>query len=379
MGANETLSFVPYPAPAYGQRPPSATSTLSSAIAKNSSELLDYTVQWVASAKTDPAAFEALADVLDVRGEIGDASAPSQSALAALQRARLLARDTATLLRISAKEAWIRFKRGEFGKARELADSALGRRTYEKADANFVVGLAALTGRVHILSRLSVISNAGLPADLEGADAGLKTAVGDFFARAALGACTAANASRANLDKAIDRYAAPAAKASMTRSILARPLSMLVPCTDGRSILELSAPPDRLSRLQRAFAEGNKPAYAALSDSIAERVRNRRPGDLSPDFVFQQSWLRSASGDLAGASKQLDQSLDALTGINGSTLREAGSAAAIVQAMELRAQLAAKQGDPTTARRWSKAVLVLWANADPELASNVSQMRLLAQ
>jgi hypothetical protein len=75
--------------------------------------------------------------------------------------------------------------------------------------------------------------------------------------------------------------------------------------------------------------------------------------------------------------RQLDRSLEALPGINGSTLREPGSAAAIMRAMELRAELAAKKDDQATARKWTKAVLILWANADPELASSVSQMRLI--
>ncbi|HJP61675.1 MAG TPA: protein kinase, partial [Gemmatimonadaceae bacterium] len=315
MGAGESLAFVPFPAATFSNRPASILTTLSAAVAKNSAQLEEYAVQWASSTQNDPAAFEALSDVLDVRGEIGDAADPTTSALSALRRARSLSSDSAQLLRLSVKEAWLRFKRGEFGRAKKLADSALLSPVKSDTDAKFLVGLAALTGKVRLMSRLSEVSNAALPSSLDDADAALRTAASDYFARAALGACEAASISRSNVDKAIDRFATPANAASIARSVLARPLSMLVPCTGGSSILEITAPPDRLPRLQRAYAEKNQVLFHALSDSIAERVRNRRPGDLAPDFVFQQAWLRAAVGDTAGAIRQLDRSLDDLSAI----------------------------------------------------------------
>ena len=378
MGAEESLAFVPYPSTTFIERPAAVTATLSAAITKNSAQLLEYAAQWASSTQDDPAAFEALSDVLDVRGAIGNGSDPTSSALSALTRAHSLSRDSAQLLRLLVKEAWVRFKRGEFSQAKKLADSALLTPARSKVDANFLVGLAALTGKVRLMSHLSEMSNAALPPSLDNADAGLREAASDYFARASLGACEAASVSRQNLDKAIDRFASPADAASISRQVLARPLNMLVPCTGGRSILEIKVPEDRLSRLQRAFAEGNKAAFAALSDSIAERVRNRRPGDLSPDFVFQQAWLRAAVGDTVGAVKQLDRSLDDMSAINGEALREAGSAAAIVRAMELRAELAANTNDLASARKWSSAVLTLWTAADPELTPSISRMRMLA-
>jgi hypothetical protein len=227
------------------------------------------------------------------------------------------------------------------------------------------------------MAKLGEESGTAFPA-LEDMDAPLRAAAADYFARAALGACNSIDASRAALDAAVDRYVAPVATAATSRALTARPLSLLVPCTNGRSILTVAAPGDRLSRMQRAFALGKKAEYAALSDSIAERIRNRRPGDLSPDFVFLQSWLRAASGDTARAVAELDRSLGALAGVNGSALREPGSAAAIVRAMILRADLAAKMGDHDTAQRWAHAVVVLWGDADAELKPEVARMRALA-
>jgi hypothetical protein len=378
-GPNDTLGFVPYPSETFSERPSTSTNTLSAAIAKNSTQLLDYTIQWTAASANEPAAFEALADILDVRGQVGDEADPTASALSALRRARALSHDSTQILRTSAKEAWVRFKRGEFGEAKKLADVVLASpHTRSRAEAQAVVGLAALTGRVATMARLSDVSVSAFPSAYAEMDEPLRVATADFFARAALGACGSVSTYRSALDRAVDRYVAPAATATTARALLARPLSLLVPCTAGRSILEVSAPPDRLSRMQRAFALGRRTEFAALSDSIAERIKNRRPGDLSPDFVYLQSWLRAASGDTVLAITELDRTLGALPVLNGSALREAGSAATIVRAMVLRADLAAATGDASTAKRWARAVTTLWSDADPELRTDVARMRRLA-
>jgi hypothetical protein len=290
-----------------------------------------------------------------------------------------LSTDSSQILRTSAKEAWVRFKRGEFSSAKTIADAVLAAPSRNaRADADIKVGLAALTGRISAMATLGEESQTAFPHAVADMDKPLRQAAADYFARAALGACNSIGASRATLNAAIDRYVAPAGTTATLTALTARPLSLLVPCTAGRSILEVSAPADRLSRMQKAFALGRKALYTALSDSIAQRIRNRRPGDLSPDFVYLQSWLRAAAGDTAGAVIELDRSLGALPGVNGSALREPGSAATIVRAMMLRADLAAKTGDRATAQHWAKAVVVLWANADAELAGEVRRMRALA-
>jgi hypothetical protein len=130
--------------------------------------------------------------------------------------------------------------------------------------------------------------------------------------------------------------------------------------------------------MQEAYARGDRTKFHAISDTIALRVRMRRPGDLSPDFTFQLAWLRAAFGDTTAAIAQLDRSLRALPGLSPSALQEAGSAAAIVRAMILRADLAAKTGDFETARKWASSVALLWSNADASLQPEVARMRLIA-
>jgi hypothetical protein len=52
--------------------------------------------------------------------------------------------------------------------------------------------------------------------------------------------------------------------------------------------------------------------------------------------------------------------------------------ATLVRGMALRAELAARAGDPTAARRWAQDVLTLWSNADSELQPTITRMRIIA-
>jgi len=380
LGVNDTLAFVPYPAATFADKSAGATATLSAALAQNTQELLDFSVEWTRESPGDPAAFEAVADVLDARGDIGDDPSATASALSAIHRARILATEPSQKLRAASKEAWLRFKRGEFAQAKKLADDVLGARSQpSQADGQVMIGLAALTGRVDRMARLAELTNAGLPPAYADVLGPVQSATAKFFARAALGVCGGdIAAARSELDDAIDRYVAPATARATSQAILARPLSMLAPCTGGRSVLEVRGPRDRITHMQEAYARGERATFRATSDTIALRVRMRRPGDLSPDFTFQLAWLRAAFGDTTAAIAQLDRSLGALPGLSPSALHEPGSAAAIVRAMILRADLAAKRGDLETARKWATSVAILWSSADGGLQPEVVRMRRLA-
>ena len=380
LGSHDTLAFVPYPIAQFSDKAAAASATMSEAIAQNTEELLNFTIAWTHDSNNDPAAFEALADMLEVHGDIEDDASPTASALSALRRAAVLSTDPTQQLRIKSNEAWVRFKRGEFAEAKRLADDLLVPRPIPAAnDAQVLIGLAALTGRVNRVAALANVTGGGLPTPLNDVPRPVSAAASRLFANAALGVCgPEITSARKELDDALDRYIAPAAAPALSQQILGRPLSMLTPCTGGRSALEIEAPRDRMTRMQKAFARGDRKAFKAIDDSVALRIRTRRPGDLSPDFTFQQAWLHAAFGDTAAAISQLDRSLRALPGLSPPALREAGAAAAIVRAMVLRTDLAAKTGDSGTARKWGRIVSILWSSADPSLQSELKRMQALA-
>jgi hypothetical protein len=159
----------------------------------------------------------------------------------------------------------VRFKRGEFAEAKRLADDLLVPRPIPAAnDAQVLIGLAALTGRVNRVAALANVTGGGLPTPLNDVPRPVSAAASRLFANAALGVCgPEITSARKELDDALDRYIAPAAAPALSQQILGRPLSMLTPCTGGRSALEIEAPRDRMTRMQKAFARGDRKAFKA--------------------------------------------------------------------------------------------------------------------
>jgi ParB-like chromosome segregation protein Spo0J len=103
-----------------------------------------------------------------------------------------------------------------------------------------------------------------------------------------------------------------------------------------------------------------------------------RPGDIALDHTVQEAWLRASVGDTAAAERQLDLVLEALPTLGVQSVRESAQAAAIGRAMVLRADLAAAKKNTVVARRWSGAVLDLWAGSDQALKPTLDRMHLLA-
>jgi hypothetical protein len=71
-------------------------------------------------------------------------------------------------------------------------------------------------------------------------------------------------------------------------------------------------------------------------------------------------------------------SLQALPTLGADLLDQLPEVATLVRGMALRAELAARAGDPATAARWAHDVVTLWSNGDQELQPTVTRMRAVA-
>jgi hypothetical protein len=74
------------------------------------------------------------------------------------------------------------------------------------------------------------------------------------------------------------------------------------------------------------------------------------------DGVLGEARLELMLGDTAAAAAQLDAALAALPTFSADLVGDVPQAAALVGAMTLRAQLAARSGDRASADRWRRAV-----------------------
>jgi tRNA A-37 threonylcarbamoyl transferase component Bud32/tetratricopeptide (TPR) repeat protein len=376
----DTTVFVPYPLGEFARLPAKQIgSAQDAAIARNLDLLLDFATEWTRDSPLSAPAFRALADVLEARGEITRSRSAGISAVQAIGKARQLATTSRDSLFGAAGEAWLVFKEGDFARARMLADSVLARkRSPTTDDAEAIAGLAALTGKIGGLADW-VRLTPEYAATASTVPIAVMDAAAPFFAFAALGVCgdTTIRLER-RLDDQLTHSLAEDQQPKVTAVVKARPLSMLAPCTGGRSSLGIHAPGGKLLKMQQALARSDSAALKLLVVATNTDGKTQRPGDISLDFTYQFAWLMAASGDTAGAARQLDRALGSLPTLSALSLRDPASAAAAGRAMALRAEIAAARGEAEERRKWARAVTDLWANADAPLQNTVSRMRSLA-
>jgi serine/threonine protein kinase/tetratricopeptide (TPR) repeat protein len=376
----DTVVFVPYPLREFAQLSPRSTIVAQSgALARNLDRLVEFTSEWTRESPQSASAYRALADVLEVRGEINRSRSGGISAIQAIERARQLAVSPRDSLLAASSEAWLLFKESEFSHARVLSDSLLKTlRNVSPEEAEAVVGLAALTGKISRTAELSRLAPA-YAATAAGLPLPVMEAGASFFAFSALGVCgdTTTHLER-KLDDQITRYVAEDQQLEVSISIKARPLSMQAPCSNARAALRIRPTGNNLLKMQRAYASSDSRALASLLAAFSNGARTQRPGDIAFDFTYQIAWLRLVSGDTAEAIRQLDRALGSLPSMSAPALREPASAASVGRSMALRAEIAAARGNIDDRQRWAAALVELWATADTPLQPLVARMRLLA-
>jgi len=377
--SGDTLAFIPYPIAQFAALPANANSTHNAALDRNSDVLISFASDWTRQSPQSADAYEALADILEARGEVSERSG-RPSALAALITARHLSASDIQRLRLSASEVRLRLKRSEFSQARALADSLLANHPMTNPDdAGELIGLAALTGRINQTAQLARYSERTPIADQVSIPPPLAEAAANLYAHAALGACgDAVESLQGGLERALQSYVSEVKRDGVRALLADRSYSMLAPCTRAQSARRIQDTHDRLYRIQRAFAHNDLRTVRATFDSLAVMRRSSRPGDLTLDYTYQEAWLKTAMGDTAAAIRQLDLALSSLPTLNAVALKDPGVAAAVGRAIALRAELANDAHDAATTRRWASALVALWENADKPLQPTVTRMRQLA-
>jgi hypothetical protein len=132
-----------------------------------------------------------------------------------------------------------------------------------------------------------------------------------------------------------------------------------------------------LLEMQWELARGDTAVFQKHHTKIREVQRHIRPGDVTFDATYHEAWLLVEVGDTAEATRLLDLSLDALPTLGTDLIHQLPEVATLVRGMALRAELAGRSKDSTTAKRWAKNVLLLWSDADGELQPTVKSMREL--
>ena len=377
--SNDTLAFIPVPLSRFASMRNPGESSRPAALRRNRSLLLAFAADWSRRSPQNADALEAMALMLETNGDIADLGNGSPSATSVLRSARAIASDAKQSLRLAATDVRLKVKLGDFKGASRLADSLL---THAPGNSNALTmaRLAALTGRASEMGHWAALAHIPSGPNPKVVIAPqLVEPSAEFFSRSALGICGAkTNALEARIEQLLQSYTRPEDRAAVQNVIEARALGFQAPCTNGASAARAVGSPDRLHRMQQYFAEHDFAAARALLDTVRLARATMLPGEVSLDYTYQESWLRAAMGDVAGAAASLDLALNALPGLSIPASDEVAASAAFGRAMILRVELAAKMHDGTTARRWAGALAALWAHADPELLAEVRRVQTVA-
>ncbi|MEO7648785.1 MAG: serine/threonine-protein kinase, partial [Gemmatimonadaceae bacterium] len=343
------------------------------ALSRNQKILRSVAGAWTSAYPDSREAHLALASILEV-------SADLEGALVSFAKARRLPASELDQLIFAENEARVRYKNGDFEISRLVADSALlrfGKVTAENWES--IARLAGLTGKTaklgealrHYWERF---------AGVEDLDPSVAARAAELLAHASVGQCDATIPGLVReVQSGIQNRVQPDRHAEVRERVANAPATFLVRCTAGQSMSSVNPGSERIKVAQRLFARGDRTGARTELSLIAQYRSRRRPGDISVNLVARESWLLLALGDTTEAVAMIDAMLGALPTISSAVLSHPLESAILVSLMADRADIAARQGDADTARKWAAAVSALWSGADSSLRSTVDRMRRLAE
>ncbi|GJG87088.1 hypothetical protein tb265_22690 [Gemmatimonadetes bacterium T265] len=374
--AGDTLAFVPYPPDVVGAG--GIPATTHAAVARNRAVLLDVATRWANAFPRSSDVLGVLAVAREGSGELLHAADGGPGALDATRRARLLTPAGPAVAELGRAEVRILLKLHEVARATALADTLLAAPGAGDADAR--ASLAALTGRTQYAA--AVLRAATAEPALPEAALVPPAARGAARALVAYAAAGGPNDSifalRAFVSSAV-RAGVPAARTPAAFDALLGPaMPFAFPTLGGDALRDLTMRGDYLVEIQRDVARGDRTGAARRFARLDSARGSLTPADMTLDVLYQETWLRLAIGDSAGASSRLAFALDGLAGASDRLIEGVPRAAALGRCLALRAELAARAGDTSRARAAALDVLTLWRHADPALRPTVERMRVLA-
>jgi tRNA A-37 threonylcarbamoyl transferase component Bud32 len=385
--SRDTLEFVPRPlTQTVAAEPGAIPATVGAAVSKNRELMREIATSWVRAFPNRADAHETLALVLETLGELTAGRSKDFSAVSEIRRARATATDPAQALRLTNIETRFLVKSEQMAAARALADSVLRANPKPTVDdARQLRGLAALTGHVHLAAQLQRRAAAdftfltpeweevNVPLQLTDAALGL-------YAYSAFGAPLDSLVTlEQRVERLIPSYVQPDMRSRARQAMLDDPAMRAFPERGIRPMHRAKAGGNYLLEMQWQLARGDTAGLREHFKKLEEVQRSVRPGDVGFDGTYHEAWLLLAVGDTAQATHLLDLTLEALPTIRTDLIDQLPQVATFVRGMALRADLAARAGDPTTAKRWAKNVLLLWSGADRELQPTTRRMQELVR
>jgi hypothetical protein len=377
----DTIATVPYRRPVFASGihdPPIAKRE--AAITRSRTILKREAEDWVRTSPRSAAAFDSLAVLTEMAGDLANVGARRLTALELVREGRRLSSDSIQQVRLALDEIRLQLKASQFAQARKTADSLLRATSGRLMDVKGLAGVAALVGNLSVArDRLVATEPRWQIRDGNGAVVSppqdVSAAAAKLLAYSAFGPASADSASAysARVHSLIASYFPDTAIRKQADLAMVMPaLSLQFPRgSELLARLPTAATPTYLS--QQQFARGNRAEARATLSRIQSVGNTYLPGSVAIDGTYAWATLQLQFADTAGAVTQLDRVLEALPTLGVFLLEDVPQVCSLVRAMALRAQLARRLGDRTTERRWSAAVHELWDGGDPGILALLSE------
>lgn len=371
----DTVALIPYrPSDLSKSRRLTSRERTSAGVRRQRARFHEIATAWLTKYPTSSGALEAFATSLEMLGE--------PSALDTLRRARAAEPDSGERFRLAVAEVWLQLKfsipsdQSGVGEAHRLADSLLSlRRRVTPGEARLLTSVAAVCGRARLAAALARQAatewRAPGPIARTGPALLLYTSLG--------GPVDSLHVLEQQVQAAISNAVEMPQRRSARMQWLARPATLAFPDQILQAITTLADSGDDLLDVQKAYAGGDSAAVRRFKAARAIVRRRFAPADLTLDALYPEARLLAAIGDDRGAIAWLDSTLNALSGTAPQVFEDPARAASLTRAIALRADLAERVHDKTTATQWAHIVTILWSNADDFLQPAVERMQRLAQ
>ena len=382
---HDSLAFAPYHAAQLErgtEDPPPAM--VQAAVTRNRQLLREAAEEWVRHSPQSPAAYDSLASLTELSGGYATIGEQQLGTLGVVRRALLYSRDSTQRLRLAISEVRLLLKQQQFSAARVEADSLLQAGATKRAAAvPGVAGLSALVGRLEQTVVLLSVDRDWKDQPLaDGSTVSIPAQVAEAASRLLVysamgGSVDTVRLAARRTGELITSYFPNAVIAGAVRSALV-PHALLYAYPETRALL--ASPQDGTDDLVDAVHRLAVGDPDGAREKLAE-IRRGRAGRL-PGTSIENDLLRArlalSLGDTVSAMSELDPVLRALPTLAPTLLSRVAQTASLVRALALRAELADRRGDPTSAKQCAGAVVALWQNADPPLQPLIARMKALS-
>ncbi len=370
----DSLAFFPRRLAEFTQAKVLRPGSVREAVTRQRLAFYDLATEW---ASADPQNVEAREAVALALWSLGN-----PSAIDSVRATRAAARSPSDRVRLGVSEVLMRILGAasdpvQVRLARAIADSVLALRgAAPDIDPWDLATVAALTGRAAASAQLIRLASPRTMWQLP-------PAVGsDALALLAFAALGGPLDSLRSLESHVADGIASGVESNrrdfVKREWLGRPLSLVALDVRLPSLASLENAGDYLIDAEGALARRDSATTRGLLARAAASRSGFAPAEIGFEAILPEGRLFAAMRDRKAATALLDPTLRDLLHVPLQQVSNPVGAALLTRSFAFRADLASDVKDTATARRWARAVAVLWSDADPYLKPVVERMQRLA-